>query len=70
MNHYEVLGVVPDSEPGEIRKAYLAAARRYHPDFHADADAAVRAGNVFACQFHPEKSSAAGLELLACFVLS
>lgn len=46
MNHYEVLGVVPDSEPGEIRKAYLAAARRYHPDFHADADAAVRAGNA------------------------
>lgn len=32
--------------------------------------AAVRAGNLFACQFHPEKSGAAGLELLACFVLS
>lgn len=46
VNHYEVLGVVPDSEPGEIRKAYLAAARRYHPDFHADADATVRAGNA------------------------
>jgi hypothetical protein len=46
VNHYEVLGVGPDSDAGEIRKAYLAAARRYHPDFHADADAVVRAGNA------------------------
>lgn len=46
VNHYEVIGVDPDSDAGEIRKAYLAAARRYHPDFHADADAATRAGNA------------------------
>ena len=32
--------------------------------------AAVRAGNVFACQFHPEKSQRAGLGLLAAFVQS
>lgn len=44
--HYEVLGVEPGSGAGEIRKAYLAAARRYHPDFHADADAATRAANA------------------------
>lgn len=45
-DHYEVLGVDPGSEPGEIRKAYLAAARRYHPDFHADADEPTRRGNA------------------------
>lgn len=46
MNHYEVLGVAPGSDSGEIRKAYLAAARRYHPDFHVDADAVTRTGNA------------------------
>lgn len=46
VNHYEVLGVSPDSEAGEIRRAYLSAARRYHPDFHADADEATRVANA------------------------
>jgi len=32
--------------------------------------AAIRTGNVFACQFHPEKSQAMGLRLLERFVTS
>lgn len=50
MNHYEVLGVPQGSEAGEIRRAYLAAARRFHPDFHVDADPATRAGHAARMQ--------------------
>lgn len=46
MNYYETLGVVPDSPAGEIRQAYLAAARAFHPDFHVNADTATRQANA------------------------
>lgn len=46
MNHYEVLGVPATCEPGELRRAYLDAARRYHPDFHVHADEATRTTNA------------------------
>lgn len=32
MGHYDVLGVRPDASPADIRRAYLALARRHHPD--------------------------------------
>lgn len=32
--HYQVLGVVRSATAGEIRKAYVAAAREFHPDKH------------------------------------
>jgi curved DNA-binding protein CbpA len=41
-NHYEALGVPASAPVADIRRAYLAAARRHHPDFHADAEPAVR----------------------------
>jgi hypothetical protein len=31
-DHYQVLGVAPDATPEQIRHAYLALARKYHPD--------------------------------------
>jgi len=37
-------------------------------DYGADIHAAVEKGNVFACQFHPEKSSGAGLRMLQNFI--
>lgn len=36
MSHYEVLGIAPDASSGEVRQAYLDAARRHHPDLEAD----------------------------------
>lgn len=43
MNHYEALGVPVGSAPAAVRHAYLAAARRHHPDFHVSADEGTRA---------------------------
>jgi len=42
----------------------IALRCRYGIEFAA----AIRTGNLFACQFHPEKSQTAGLRLLANFV--
>src|SRR3954469_21077375 len=38
MSPYEVLGVPPTATPEEIRRAYLALARRHHPDAGGSAD--------------------------------
>lgn len=40
---YEVLGVAADADPGEIRRAYVALARRFHPDAHGGRSPAERA---------------------------
>lgn len=41
----------------------VAATTEYTPHIHAS----VESGNVFACQFHPEKSSDVGLKILKNF---
>lgn len=46
MNHYELLGLEPGCDAAQIRRAYLDAARRHHPDFHVDADEVTRATNA------------------------
>lgn len=43
----------------------VKAIAQYGVEIHA----AVEQGNVFACQFHPEKSSAVGLQILENFAL-
>ena len=42
----------------------VAATTEYSTHIHA----AVEQGNIFACQFHPEKSSTVGLQILKNFV--
>ena len=37
-------------------------------DYGTEVDASVEAGNIFACQFHPEKSSVTGLRILENFL--
>lgn len=45
MNPYKVLGVSDTSTDVEIRKAYVALARRFHPDLHGGADDRMREVN-------------------------
>ena len=35
-DYYQILGVAFDSTEGEIRRAYLKSALRFHPDKHGD----------------------------------
>jgi DnaJ-domain-containing protein 1 len=45
---YEVLGVPRSASPGQIRKAYRALSRRYHPDVNSDDDATERFREIAA----------------------
>lgn len=42
-SHYDVLGVRPDAPAEDVRRAYVALARRHHPDAHVAAGPAARA---------------------------
>ncbi len=45
-------------------ESIVAASTEYSTHIHA----AVERGNIFACQFHPEKSSSVGLQILKNFI--
>jgi tetratricopeptide (TPR) repeat protein len=52
LDHYQLLGLASDASSETIRRAYLAAAKRYHPDALAraevDPETRSQAGKVFA----------------------
>ena len=47
-----------------FRSKIVTAVTEYGTQIHAS----VAQGNVFACQFHPEKSSDVGIQILKNFV--
>ncbi len=55
-----------------VHSYYLHAADRdivkATTDYGVSIDASVESGNVFACQFHPEKSSEVGMQILKNFL--
>ena len=55
-----------------VHSYYLEAADRSTvvatTSYNVTIDASVESGNVFACQFHPEKSGAVGLRILENFI--
>jgi curved DNA-binding protein CbpA len=42
VSHYDVLGASRDADAEQLRRAFVALARRYHPDRHIGADATTR----------------------------
>ena len=55
-NYYEILGVTPDSSNAEIKSAYRALARKYHPDVNpATADLFKDITEAYTTLINPEK---------------
>lgn len=42
MSHYDVLGAARDADSDQLRRAFVAKARQFHPDRHVGAEPAVR----------------------------
>jgi len=65
-------GIPPDAYFYFVHSYYVAPADEsivaLRCDYGGEFTAAIRRDNLFACQFHPEKSQAVGLRLLANFV--
>lgn len=72
-NHGKLFkGILPGSFVYFVHSYYLKAKKeevvKASTDYGVTIHASVEQGNVFACQFHPEKSSQVGLKILANFL--
>ena len=71
-NHGKLFkGILPGSFVYFVHSYYLKAKKeevvKASTDYGVTIHASVEQGNVFACQFHPEKSSSVGLQILQNF---
>lgn len=60
-DYYKVLGVGRDAKQADIKRAYRALARKYHPDVSEETDAAAKfkeVGEAYAVLKDPEKRAA------------
>ena len=64
-------GIAPETYVYFVHSYYLKAADeqivKASTEYGTHIHASVESGNIFACQFHPEKSSTAGLRILSNF---
>jgi hypothetical protein len=60
---YEILGVAPTASGEELRRAYLAQARRHHPDTGGDGPAMTRLNEAWSVLSDPVKRRGYDLEL-------
>lgn len=59
MSHYDVLGVAPAADEVRLRRAYVALARRYHPDrAGGDAERMRAVNEAWATLSDPERRAA------------
>lgn len=60
---YDVLGVSPAASSGELRRAYMAEARRHHPDAGGNADVMRELNQAWAVLSDPVRRRSYDLEL-------
>ena len=58
MSHYDTLGVPPDAAAAEVRRAYVALARRHHPDAGGDPDSMRRVNDAWRVLGDPTRRAA------------
>lgn len=58
--YYDILGIEPDANQSEIKKAYIKLARQYHPDHNENEDnsSMVELNYIYDVLSHPDKKRA------------
>lgn len=63
VTHYDILGVISSATTADIRRAYLALARRHHPDAGGDDESMRRLNDAYGVLADPRRRRAYDLQL-------